>query len=80
MSIKNEMINIIKHHYEEIPTPILNMIGAVGNQFGYSTSFLKKNNISFVSERKILNEDHLFNFHALLCADKVEVTHKILYL
>lgn len=46
----------------------------------YSTSFLKKNNISFVSERKILNEDHLFNFHALLCADKVEVTHKILYL
>lgn len=45
MSIKNEMINIIKHHYEEIPTPILNMIGAVGNQFGdglrYGKSFSK---------------------------------------
>lgn len=37
MSIKNEMINIIKHHYEEIPTPILNMIGAVGNHFIWIT-------------------------------------------
>ena len=41
MSIKNEMINIIKHHYEEIPTPILNMIGAVGNQFGYGLRYGK---------------------------------------
>ena len=41
MSIKNEMINVIKHHYEEIPAPILNIIGAVGNQFGYGVRYGK---------------------------------------
>lgn len=41
MSIKDEIINIIKHHYEEIPTPILNMIGGVGNQLGYGLRYGK---------------------------------------
>ena len=46
----------------------------------YSREFLKNNNIRFISEREVLNEDHLFNFHVLLCADSIEVTHKILYM
>lgn len=56
MSIKNEMINIIKHHYEEIPTPILNMIGAVGNQFGYGLRYGK----SFSKVYEELKENRVF--------------------
>ncbi len=46
----------------------------------YSVEFLKANKIIFTSEREILNEDFLFNFHVLLCANQVEVTHEILYM
>lgn len=45
----------------------------------YSLNFLRENNIRFVSEREILNEDHLFNLHTLLYAKSLEVTHYILY-
>lgn len=46
----------------------------------YSMNFLQKNRICFQSEREILNEDHLFNFSALLFAESVVITHKVLYL
>lgn len=45
----------------------------------YSLNFLRENNIRFVSEREILNEDYLFNLHTLLYAKSLEVTHYILY-
>lgn len=45
----------------------------------YSLNFLRENNICFVSEREILNEDYLFNLHTLLYAKSLEVTHYILY-
>lgn len=45
----------------------------------YSLNFLRENNIRFVSEREILNEDCLFNLHTLLYAKSLEVTHYILY-
>lgn len=45
----------------------------------YSLDFLKKNNIQFVSEREILNEDYLFNLNVMLYAQSVEVIHKVLY-
>lgn len=57
MSIKNEIINIIKHHYEEIPTPILNIIGAVGNQFGYGLRYGK----SFSKIYEELRETEFFS-------------------
>ena len=72
MSIKNEMINVIKHHYEEIPAPILNIIGAVGNQFGYGvrygksfsevykelqkTEFLSEEELEKIVETKLINQ------------------------
>lgn len=46
----------------------------------YSRDFLTQNQISFSSEREVLNEDYLFNYHAMLCAQCIEVSHKILYL
>lgn len=46
----------------------------------YSRDFLEQNQISFSSEREILNEDFLFNYHAMLCAQRVEVCHSALYL
>ena len=63
MSIKNEMINIIKHHYEEIPTPILNMIGAVGNQFGYGLRYGKSFSKVYEELRKteFFSEEELDN-------------------
>ena len=45
----------------------------------YSLDFLKDNNIRFVSERIILNEDYLFSINTMLCARSVEITHKVLY-
>lgn len=45
----------------------------------YSLNFLRENNIRFVYEREILNEDYLFNLHTLLYAKSLEVTHYILY-
>ena len=45
----------------------------------YSLNFLRENNIRFVSEREILNEDYLFNLHTLLYAKSLEVTDYILY-
>lgn len=45
----------------------------------YLLNFLRENNIRFVSEREILNEDYLFNLHTLLYAKSLEVTHYILY-
>lgn len=45
----------------------------------YSLNFLRENNIRFVSEREILNEDYLFNLHTLFYAKSLEVTHYILY-
>lgn len=45
----------------------------------YSLNFLRENNIRFVPEREILNEDYLFNLHTLLYAKSLEVTHYILY-
>ena len=46
----------------------------------YSVKFLKDNNIIFQSEQEILSEDHLFNYQALLSAEKVEISHRVLYL
>lgn len=45
----------------------------------YSLNLLRENNIRFVSEREILNEDYLFNLHTLLYTKSLEVTHYILY-
>ena len=45
----------------------------------YSRDFLQKNRLRFYSERTYLNEDFLFNFEALLCAEDVEITHEVLY-
>jgi hypothetical protein len=46
----------------------------------YSLSFLKENNIEFVYEREILNEDYFFNFQALLYSKKIEILHSVLYM
>ncbi|PEQ95221.1 hypothetical protein CN481_05040 [Bacillus sp. AFS006103] len=45
----------------------------------YRLEFIKKNNIFFVSEREILNEDFLFNINALVNAETLIVLHKVLY-
>lgn len=45
----------------------------------YLLDFLKKNNIKFVSEREILNEDYLFNLNVMVYAKTLEVSHKVLY-
>ncbi len=45
----------------------------------YRLDFLKKHDIEFRSEREILSEDYLFNYAALLNAQRVEISHKILY-
>ncbi len=41
MSLKNSILNYIKHHYESIPAPILNFVGRIGNQFGYGVRYGK---------------------------------------
>lgn len=45
----------------------------------YKNSFIKENNLEFVSEREIGSEDFLFNIQALLAARKVVVLKKSLY-
>ncbi len=45
----------------------------------YRRKFLDINSIRFKSEREILNEDTLFNYEVMLKAEKIEVTHEILY-
>lgn len=75
MSIKNEMINIIKHHYEEIPTPILNMIGAVGNQFGYGLRYGK----SFSKVYEELRETEFFSEEELDNIVKEKLIEQIKY-
>lgn len=75
MSIKNEMINIIKHHYEEIHTPILNMIGAVGNQFGYGLRYGK----SFSKVYEELRETEFFSEEELDNIVKEKLIEQIKY-
>lgn len=45
----------------------------------YLLDFLKKNNVKFISEREILNEDYLFNLNVMVYAKSLEVCHEILY-
>lgn len=45
----------------------------------YSVEFLRRYVLQFQSEREVLNEDHLFNFTALLRANTVEIVKKVLY-
>ncbi len=45
----------------------------------YSLDFLRRNDLRFVSEREILNEDYLFTVSTLLFAEKVGISHKPLY-
>lgn len=78
MSIKNEMINIIKHHYEEIPTPILNMIGAVGNQFGYGLRYGKSFSKVYEELRKteIFSEEELDNIVKEKLIEQIKYAYK----
>lgn len=45
----------------------------------YRNAFLKKNGLSFVSERQIGSEDYLFNLQAFLAADNIRVIGNRLY-
>lgn len=78
MSIKNEMINIIKHHYEEIPTPILNMIGAVGNQFGYGLRYGKSFSKVYEESRKteFFSEEELDNIVKEKLIEQIKYAYK----
>ena len=78
MSIKNEMINIIKHHYEEIPTPILNMIGAVGNQFGYGLRYGKSFSKVYEELRKteFFSEEELDNIVKEKLIEQIKYAYK----
>lgn len=78
MSIKNEMINIIKHHYEEIPTPILNMIGAVGNQFGYGLRYGKSFSKVYDELRKteFFSEEELDNIVKEKLIEQIKYAYK----
>lgn len=78
MSIKNEMINIIKHHYEEIPTPILNMISAVGNQFGYGLRYGKSFSKVYEELRKteFFSEEELDNIVKEKLIEQIKYAYK----
>lgn len=45
----------------------------------YRLDFLRENDLRFVSEREVLSEDYLFNISALLCAQSVYLTNRVLY-
>lgn len=45
----------------------------------YRMDFLRENKLRFVSEREVLSEDYLFNISALLCAESVYITNRVLY-
>lgn len=45
----------------------------------YSYDFINEHKLHFTSERKVQNEDYLFNYEALLCATSVKISTTIHY-